>query len=345
MVFVEQTPNGELARRVRETLCRLEPTMGFRVKVAERAGQTIGSKLPLTSLWDGAKCGRKDCTTCEQKGGEQLPQCTRRSLVYENLCVKCNELGEPGEEEQIRTDILTIYVGETCRSIYERSRELWEGARKWNSNNHMVKHQELLHGGEPAPNFLMRIVSHHKSALSRQVAEAVRIRRRGGDGAVLNSRGEFNRSYIPRLRVVEEEETEENREARLRSRELKIRELIEQDTAWEKDKVVELGDGALRGPMTSPKKRSKEDQESYGAVEGAPNKRKRRKTLKHQLLEEGWGEQDLDQGATITPLEEHPVLPREQDLIQSSIRGFLVTAPLSQEQDHLLVTVGSPQVI
>ena len=232
-----------------------------------------------------------------------------------------------------------------AKSNWFRQRKKNDDGKQWNSNNHMVKHQELLHGGEPAPNFLMRIVSHHKSALSRQVAEAVRIRRRGGDGAVLNSRGEFNRSYIPRLRVVEEEETEENREARLRSRELKIRELIEQDTAWEKDKVVELGDGALRGPMTSPKKRSKEDQESYGAVEGAPDKRKRRKTLKHQLLEEGWGEQDLDQGATITPLEEHPVLPREQDLIQSSIRGFLVTAPLSQEQDHLLVTVGSPQVI
>ena len=52
--------------------------------------------------------------------------------------------------------------------------------------------------------------------------------------------------------MVEEEETEKDREARLRSRELKIRELIEQDTAWEKDKVVELGDGALGGPMTSP---------------------------------------------------------------------------------------------
>ena len=139
-----------------------------------------------------------------------------------------------------------------AKSNWFRQRKKNDDGKQWNSNNHMVKHQELLHGGEPAPNFLMRIVSHHKSALSRQVAEAVRIRRRGGDGAVLNSRGEFNRSYIPRLRVVEEEETEENREARLRSRELKIRELIEQDIAWEKDKVVELGDGALGGPMTSP---------------------------------------------------------------------------------------------
>ena len=52
--------------------------------------------------------------------------------------------------------------------------------------------------------FVMRIVEFHKSALSRQTAEAVRSRRRGGEGSVLNYRSEYNRSYIPRLRLEEE---------------------------------------------------------------------------------------------------------------------------------------------
>ena len=37
------------------------------------------------------------------------------------------------------------------------------------------------------------------------MAEAVRIRRRGGEGAILNSKAEFNRCHIPRLQLEEEE--------------------------------------------------------------------------------------------------------------------------------------------
>ena len=33
------------------------------------------------------------------------------------------------------------------------------------------------------------------------------MRRRGGEGAVLNSKAEFNWCYLPRLKLVEEEET------------------------------------------------------------------------------------------------------------------------------------------
>ena len=52
---------------------------------------------------------------------------------------------------------------------------------------------------------MMKVKGQFRTALARQVAEAVWIRRRGGEGAILNSKGEFCRSYIPRLQVVEEE--------------------------------------------------------------------------------------------------------------------------------------------
>ena len=98
ILFVEQTPNGELAKRLRETLKSMEPTLGFRIKVVERAGQKLGSKFPLTQLWSGNKCGHQDFTTCEQGGEGELPQCTQKSLVYENLCVTCNP-GATGKRE------------------------------------------------------------------------------------------------------------------------------------------------------------------------------------------------------------------------------------------------------
>ena len=52
----------------------------------------------------------------------------------------------------------------------------------------------------------MKIVSTHKSALTRQIMEAIRIRKRGGAGAILNSKGEFNRAHIPRLVLEQKDE-------------------------------------------------------------------------------------------------------------------------------------------
>ena len=48
-----------------------------------------------------------------------------------------------------------------------------------------------------------------KSALSRQIGEAVLISRRGGEGAILNARGEYNRCHITRLTLGDDKEQPE----------------------------------------------------------------------------------------------------------------------------------------
>ena len=68
----------------------------------------------------------------------------------------------------------------------------------------------------------MKVVRSFKTALSRQVGEAVRIRRRGGEGNILNSKAEYSRSRIPRLvidrqadreiELLEEEELKRRKE-------------------------------------------------------------------------------------------------------------------------------------
>ena len=58
----------------------------------------------------------------------------------------------------------------------------------------------------------------------------MRIRRREGEGAILNSRGEFNRSYIPRL-VLREEDEKVDRELRIEERELRNKKQREQQEA------------------------------------------------------------------------------------------------------------------
>ena len=225
VLFVEQTPRGELAHRLRELLQRLEPTLGFNIKTVERTGATLRSNFPLYELWENKQCGRNDCIPCQQ-GADFVQPCTKTSVVYENTCLTCNPGADGKRElkELNNKEAPTSYVGETSRSVKERTQEHWGAYRSRNKDSHMLKHQELQHGGAAPPKFVMRIVSGARSALERQTKEAVRIRRRGGEGAILNSKAEFNRCYIPRLQLgeldVEQLEHEEKEELQSISREL-----------------------------------------------------------------------------------------------------------------------------
>ena len=206
VLFVENTKDGELTKRLKELMKRIGPSIGFGVKVVERTGATLRSKFPLTNLWDGAKCGRGDCVTCEQ-GAKVLPACSRTSVVYENVCSTCNPEAGAKELGSINDKVPSLYVGESSRTLYERTGEHWKDVRSNSDKSHMIRHQQLVHQGA-APNFVMRAVKFYRTALSRQIGEAVRIMRRGGEGMVLNSKSEFDRCRIPRLQVEEQNEEE-----------------------------------------------------------------------------------------------------------------------------------------
>ena len=154
VLFIENTKDGELAKRMKELTRRIAPSIGFGIKIVERTGATLRSKFPLTNLWEGAKCGRIDCVTCEQ-GAEVLPTCTRTSVVYENVCEECNPTAGAKELGSIKDDVPTIYVGETSRTLYERSKEHWKDCENKPEKSHIAKHQEMVHQGA-APKFKMR---------------------------------------------------------------------------------------------------------------------------------------------------------------------------------------------
>ena len=187
-------------------MARSENKIGFRIKIVERAGTFVRNTLPNTNPWAGAHCSRMDCTTCNQ-GLDKLPDCTKRSLVYESICVDCNPTARgKGELEVMEQEQPSIYVGETARSMYERGKQHWEAWRSRREDSHIHKHMELHHGGKQNPNFVFKVVQYHRSALSRQVGEAVRIRRREGEGGVLNSKSEYSRCRITRLTLGERKE-------------------------------------------------------------------------------------------------------------------------------------------
>ena len=96
------------------------------------------------------------------------------------------------------------------------------------------------------------LIKFYKTPLARQVAEAIRIRRRGVEGAILNSKSEFSRCYIPRLKVENDGELDKEIEQSMRKEELRNeRELAAMDATWEEEKIERLGGGAS-GPKIKP---------------------------------------------------------------------------------------------
>ena len=217
-----------------------------------------------------------------------IPDCTKQSIMYENVCFKCvpkaKEDKELKDEDVMRGEHPVIYVGETSRSVVERSREHWSGYRGGDTDNHMVRHQNLAHNGEPAV-FVMRVAGSYRSALSRQVGEAVRIRRRGGAGNILNSKSEYNRCHIPRLQVEDREEEEQREKGLQKDMERVEEELNREQQVWEDDR-------------TSEKDRERRQTAKMLLPEGAKGKMKRKekdkgaprpKRRKYELLGDNWG--------------------------------------------------------
>ena len=110
-----------------------------------------------------------------------------------------------------------LYIGETSKSLYERSKQHWSDYRAGQEDSHISKHQTLHHRGDGSPKFHFRPVGFFQSALGRQIAEAVRFEKLGED-VLLNSKSEFNRSKISRLTLGEDLEKNKKRQSHRRAK-------------------------------------------------------------------------------------------------------------------------------
>ena len=147
MIFVEHTPGGTLAKNLRSLLERLHHHLGCKIKVVERTGSKLKDLFPLTKLWEGTGCGRKDCFPCRQ-GTEELQDCKRRNVVYECICTTCNPAAlKKGSLKKYDSSNPSLYVGETARSLQERSQDHLAALESGNQTSHILKHQEACHGG------------------------------------------------------------------------------------------------------------------------------------------------------------------------------------------------------
>ena len=122
--------------------------------------------------------------------------------------------------------------------MYERMKEHWGAYRSKKGDSHMFVHHQNEHGATEEPKFQVRAVKYYKTALTRQIGEAVRIRRRGGAGMILNSKSEFDRCKIPRLVIEEQEEIEKLEKLEAEKLQERMTTLDLEEEAWGAEKIV-----------------------------------------------------------------------------------------------------------
>ena len=163
--------------------------------------------------------------------------------------------------------------------------EHWGAARRNADNSHIARHQAMEHK-EEEPSFHFKLISLHRSALNRQVREAVRIRRRGGAGQILNSKAEYSRCHIPRLVVEQEdEEVRKLRKKREKADKEDLQRIMEDmDLTWEQREDMER--------EQADKKRSR----TMDMEEEVKVTQRKQKKMRFSKVEDNWGDEDREEG-------------------------------------------------
>ena len=210
-MFVPYTNRSKLAQLMREQEDTLENMTGHRLKFIERGGTKLEDLLVQNNPWAGEICLRKDCFLCNSKEKDSKlarKSCSKRNLVYRTWCHTCREKDEKEisvEKSEIsgkenKNTRLHVYIGETCRSAYERGNEHLDDVKQLKPSSHILKHLVDKHEREDFTNvdFRMEVLAFSRTAYERQILEACEIQM-NRHHHIMNSKSEFNRSAIPRL--------------------------------------------------------------------------------------------------------------------------------------------------
>ena len=189
---VPNTKNGILYSRLVKEESKLAKLTGYNVKLVEDSGIQLVRLFNRVSSRE--QCHWDKCVVCCERGNKPS-RCRARNLVYEGVCLECMSEAESGKREAKEVG---VYIGESSRTLAERSLEHANGAKNLDPDNFVVKHWILQHSelNEP-PKIRFKPVKSFKDALSRLVSEAVWIDAK----ANMNSKSEWRINKLTRLKV------------------------------------------------------------------------------------------------------------------------------------------------
>ena len=149
----------------------------------ETTGETLKNALQRSDPFGQLKCDMtKSCMVC--KGGRG--QCKRENITYEIRCSECK----------------CIYVGETSRTGHYRGQQHTKALNKKDPKLVLWQHTTQKHNAQdPPPQYNMIITSSQKTALERQITEAVKINK-VPDEYRLDTREEWGHTRLIRASLI-----------------------------------------------------------------------------------------------------------------------------------------------
>lgn len=125
VMFVDTTENGEYMNEIKKACKRNK----LKIKVVEKMRKTIKKELQRSNPFRKENCSRKDCVLCEKN---MDIDCRTRGCVYEIQCKECKKK----------------YIGQTGRSIYERTKEHFKDWRDQKDGSILLEHSKKYHQNE-----------------------------------------------------------------------------------------------------------------------------------------------------------------------------------------------------
>ena len=200
VLYVPYTPNGELRRTLQKTEDNLlKNSRVGRVRVIERLGGKLCDQLCNPTPWKNQHCGRQNCFPCRTKEGS----CKQTNITYKWTCLTC--LSDRGDR--------SVYLGESSRSLWDRTVEHLEDLKRRNSNSVLYRHWQECHRDEREPEFSVKVMGSHRSSTERQIWEALEIEK-GDYDHLINNKSEWGMNCLVRHGTLDRETEMSKREDR-----------------------------------------------------------------------------------------------------------------------------------
>ena len=201
VLFVKRTPGGTLVNQLRREEEKLWPVLGHRVKLVEKCGKKLKSLLWRADPWGGVTCMDLSCPLCSEDGDK--PVCKVSNAIYSNTCKVCKKEGKSAQ-----------YIGETSRTLLERSKEHVRDRGDHKKTSHMREHASEYHPWEEVQ-YKFDLLRSCSTPLERQVCESVTIKLLKREGVqIINSKTEYNRCVLPTIVVTGGEESKKRKDNR-----------------------------------------------------------------------------------------------------------------------------------
>ena len=143
-------------------------------------------------------CQRPRCGIC--MSGDSKGSCWKSGVVYK---IECNREPCIREEEKDTVPLqVSVYVGETCRTIHARGVEHQDLYSNKKESSFMYRHAIERHGGvidNFVKDFSYKVIGNHRDNLNRILDEAVQIQNISSNISInsMNSRNEyFSAQYV-----------------------------------------------------------------------------------------------------------------------------------------------------